>query len=314
MRIAITLLLCIMTLASWATTLTFPERACVRAEQFTVAEVAKVEAESEAQAAQLNAVVLGASPIIGQQRDLTAGMIRMRLRQYNIDPDSVTLACPPVVTITRLANRLEGETLLAVAQDWLRLQLQAGNDELTLTPLRTPDGLTLPEGTVRWECAQTGTPSGGLCHVQVSVLVNDAPAWRGIISFRLQRFGEVLVVKRAQRKGEAISADAVAIERRDLTNLRGTPLRAVEGAVGQRALTAVAVGDILIETAVERMPLVQRNAQVNVRAFCGGLAVSLRAIACEDGSAGSVITVRNTDTQRTFTARVLANGELELVR
>lgn len=299
-------------LGALAVTLTLPPRATIESDEMLLGKIAVItDAGDDEQ--RLSQVVLGAAPIPGQSRTLTQDMIRVRLRQFGFNPDTITFDCPPSVLVTRLTTAVKGETMVEIAHEWLLGRLAPTADEkLELTPMRTPTDAQAPTGTLTWECAPAGMDVGNLRHVMLTMLVDGHPAWRGVLSFRLSRFAEVLVARKAIARGEVLSEGAVMREWHEITTVTGTPLRDVTELAGKRAVNSLAQNAVLTLVNTEPVPLVMRNATVHVQAKCGAFIISAVAIALEDGLQGAIIRVRNPDSRDEYTARVIAAGLLEL--
>ena len=82
---------------------------------------------------------------------------------------------------------------------------------------------------------------------------------------------------------------------------------------GLRSTRALRPGEVLTEAGVEAIPLVKRSEVVRVQAFCGAFIISTQAIACEDGTSGAVIHVRNVQTRQEFSAKVTGVGAVEAI-
>ncbi|MHB9110546.1 MAG: flagellar basal body P-ring formation chaperone FlgA [Armatimonadota bacterium] len=299
-------------LAASATTLTLPPRVAIEADEMLLGQIAVItDAGDDAQ--RLGQVVLGAAPIPGQSRTLTREMIRVRLRQFGFNPETITVDCPPSVLVTRLTTAIKGETMVEIAREWLTQRLApAAEEKLELTPMRTPADAQAPTGALTWECAPAGMDAGSLRHVMVTMLVDGRSAWRGVLSFRLTRYAEVLVARKAIARGETLSEGAVATEWREITTVTGAPLRDVAELDGRRAVNSLAQNAVLTLANTEPIPLVKRNDTVHVQAKCGSFIITTVAVALEDGLAGATIRVRNPDTRQEYAARVVAVGLLEL--
>jgi len=299
-------------LGALAVTLTLPPRATIETDEMLLGKIAVItDAGDDEQ--RLSQVVLGAAPIPGQSRTLTQEMIRVRLRQFGFNPDTITFDCPPSVLVTRLTTAVKGELMVEVAREWLLERLAPAADEkLELTPMRTPTDAQAPTGVLTWECAPAGMDVGSLRHVMLTMLVDGHPISRSVLSFRLSRFAEVLVVHKAIARGGMLSEDAVAKEWCDITTVTGTPLRDVAELTGKRAINSLALNAVLTQANTEPVPLVMRNDTVHVQAKCGAILVTAVAVALEDGREGATIRVRNPDSREEYSARVIAAGLLEL--
>lgn len=306
-------LLCVMSLPGLCATVSIPALAVVRGDRLLLVEVAQLDGTDD-ERAKLAAVVLGAAPQIGERRQFTLEMIRVRLRVHGFNPDALTLVCPQALEVTRLSTAVSGEVLVAAAQAWLLARMAPGSgEECELIPLRTPSEITVPMGDIRWECAATGTYAGPVRTVLVTLLADARPVWRGMIGFTVRRYASVLVTTVAIPRGKIVDPACVTRERREITQLKGVPVSDPETLRGTRAAVALSAGAIITAEAVEPIPLVRRNEPVRVTATCGSIVITTLAIACDDGAEGAVIRVRNTTTRQEYAVRVTGAGQASLV-
>ena len=298
--------------AVYAAKIVIPANVCVNGTQVMLLEIAHIEGDTEEQA-RLHGVSLGVAPLLGESYAFSVGMIRMCLRQYGVNPDSVTLDCPPTISVTRASTRVEGTALAAVAEGYLRGTLPKTGNEVSVSATQVPANLQLPVGTLTWNCALNGSTTGSLCNVLVTAKVDGLPAWRGSITCQIQHVVTVLVACTAIEHNQTITANMVGVKRCAVDAGHGVPLSNLDEVIGLRATRALPAGSPLLSDAVEIIPLVKSNALVQVQAHCGAFLITTQAIACEDGHTNEVIHLRNVDTHQVFTARVTGPNTLEVV-
>ena len=95
------------------------------------------------------------------------------------------------------------------------------------------------------------------------------------------------------------------LRQRDLVSL-DTP---TEDLFMTRSLPA---GRMLSWRDVARRPLVRKGQMIEVAALDGTLAITMKALALQDGLAGELVRVRNTESRREFAAVVTAQGQAEV--
>ncbi|HOS43200.1 MAG TPA: hypothetical protein PK794_05855, partial [Armatimonadota bacterium] len=208
---ACTLLLLLLPLLAGAAefVITLPERVVVANAHIILGEIASVQGDEEA-VARVKDIVLAPTPIPGQRYLLTPGMVRVKLRQFGIAPEEVTLACPATVEITRKSLTIAGASLVEAARSWLLAGMAtAKGEDITLTALTKPADIQAVDGALTLTCS-AGAGVGMLRSVQVVAAVNDAVVWRGSISFRVQRYAEVFVMNKPLAARQALTAACVA--------------------------------------------------------------------------------------------------------
>lgn len=301
-------------LAACAVTITISPKVVVDTDMMLLGKIAVITDAGDAQA-NLEKVELGNAPIPGQSRTLTPEMIRVRLRQFGFKPEAITLDSPPTIQITRLTNDVKGDMMVEIAQDWLMQRLAPSpTEKIELEPMRVPADVQVPLGQVSWNCTPAGLDMGTLRHVSLTLLVNNRPAWTGVLSFKMRRYAEVLVARMAIPRGETLTEQSVARVLSEISTTIGTPMNDIADLVGKRTLNSLPQGAVLTSSNVEQIPLVKRDQVVHVRAQCGAFVINAVAIAMEDGIPGAIIRVRNPDTRLDYSARVVGIGQLELIQ
>jgi flagella basal body P-ring formation protein FlgA len=90
---------------------------------------------------------------------------------------------------------------------------------------------------------------------------------------------------------------------------------ALPAAVGDRSYIfarAVPAGRLLTWRDIGRRPLVKKGEIVEVSAVDGALALTLKAIAMENGAQGDMVTVRNQESRKDFAAVVVDENRVQV--
>lgn len=109
------------------------------------------------------------------------------------------------------------------------------------------------------------------------------------------------------------SFDPAALEVRRVDALRERDL--VPVATGDRSYVfarGVSPGRLLTWRDITRRPLVKKGEVVEVSAVDGGLAVTMKALAMENGAQGDTVTVRNPVSRRDFSALVVEENRVQV--
>jgi flagella basal body P-ring formation protein FlgA len=123
----------------------------------------------------------------------------------------------------------------------------------------------------------------------------------------------VVVLARAARRGAPLEADALRLERRELTRVPRGSLRELEAAIGQSPARGLVAGQVLVREALAAEPVVQRGDVVAVDTRAGGLEVRVLARALERGAPGQRIRLENPTTRQRFEAEITGPGAASLM-
>jgi len=181
----------------------------------------------------------------------------------------------------------------------------------------------------RWPDAQITTPAEPLpaCNgameaeapgalrdgqAQLRLRCRGTPAWSRYLSLGVQRPGEVLVLNRALRRGEALDAAAVQLESRDLARLPGSPLSDPQAIVGQVARRDLPAGTVLDASQLAAPLAIRRGDSVTLVGLASGLEVRAPGEALADAADGARIKVRNRDSRRVMEGIARAGQRVEM--
>jgi len=185
----------------------------------------------------------------------------------------------------------------------------ADNYEIEITPLSPR--LQLPECTQPLEVfRQPGSRDMG--HLSMGVRCGGRPEWTIYHRAYVRMYRQVAVLNRAVKQGELLGADAIALEKRDLAQLRGGYLTP-EQIIGKPARRTLSAGTVLNPDHFAAIKLIRRNQQVAIKARNPGFEISMNGIALMDGQTGQRIRVRNEESKRIVEGLVVGEGVVSVL-
>lgn len=133
------------------------------------------------------------------------------------------------------------------------------------------------------------------------------------IPFRVQLFSEVWYPRSHLRRGELASASDFDIRSVDLLADPEAVPAALESLLRHEYSRDVTPGKPLRWGDLSERSLVRKGDVVEVSAVNGLLAITMRAVARQDGSDGDLIILRNIDSSKEFSARVIGENRVEVI-
>jgi len=127
-------------------------------------------------------------------------------------------------------------------------------------------------------------------------------------------YGEVARATGNIAQDDRLTPDLFVWEWRDLDDIANSNVIGRESVVGMTAQSPIAAGDDLRQAQIRPEPLVRQGETVELILDRGGVAVTLRGTAREDGIQGEMIYVRNELDGRLIRARVTGQGRLSWSR
>lgn len=249
--------------------------------------------------------VISFAPIPGTQRIFSSHELDIIARKLVI-PANARFA---PICFERLAQRIEPEQMkLAMAAaltvnkdqieivDFSRYSMASGRIEFPRSGLATPP-LAAPDTPVFWRG-----------HV-VFDTGRSAPIWA-----KVKVLVEVTVIVAAGNinQGQVIQENQVATVIRKQFPFATEFVNSVEQAVGKTARRSIAAGDLLRATLLEQSREIAQGDTVQVSALSGSAQITFEAHAQSGGRKGDSILVQNPSNGRTFRAKVVERGKVEV--
>lgn len=131
------------------------------------------------------------------------------------------------------------------------------------------------------------------------------------LTLRAALWRDAWVTRQPLATGETFDAAMLDTRRVDLLRERD----ALPAAVGDRTFIftrGIQAGRLLTWRDVARRPLVKKGELVEVSAADGLLVVTMKALAMQNGAAGEVVTVRNLDSKKDFSAFVIDEKRVQV--
>lgn len=276
---------------------------------------------------------------LGERRVLTPAEIKLRLREVGIDADAKGWKWSETVIVVRKAQSVSTTDLVAAGEAAIRsaLALTPG-DEANVEPVARPRPLLAPVGPIELS-ATVRAPAlpGGLWTATVMVKVldrseNEAPTKQPVeqeqaflpqanhtwidcmIRYRVRVMGEVIVARAAIKQHNEVTADLMSMERRELTSLRGKPVRQWEDLIGRRAARGIPAGAVITSDLLETIPVVLKGDVFQVVSRVGLVESAVQVIAQEEGGIGDIIRARLNTRNEELSVCIMGAGKGEVVQ
>ncbi len=286
----------------------------------TVAALARVEGGPAWLRQKIGALDVAEVSAIGQTATVSRNQVVMRLRLAGIEPDSFRVEGPTQAVVQMVTVELTDVEVLKAAEKAVLLRLRANPGDLEL---RLLEDIRLPAVRInpgdqlrlRGECPPA-TLNAGKTRVTVIVLVNGVQRGVASVFLELCLYRHVAVTVRPLAAGQPLKAEDVRPERR-LLAAGDQSVAYSEQLLGHRILHAVASGQVLAAPDLD-LPLeadqvaIKCRDRVRLLASLGGLSAVAAGEALEDGKLGQVIRVRNVDSNKVVSGRVVGRSTVEV--
>jgi flagella basal body P-ring formation protein FlgA len=158
-------------------------------------------------------------------------------------------------------------------------------------------GVTRPDARVhlkKCDSLEPWLPSGNKLWGRTSVGVRclGPASWSIYVPVTVKVSGNALIAARPIARGQALEAEDIQIQRRDLTQYQNGVLTSMEQAVGRTALNTIQAGDVLRPELLRAAVVIRQGQQVMLVAQGTGFRVSSEGIAMGNAASGQVVPVK----------------------
>jgi len=152
-------------------------------------------------------------------------------------------------------------------------------------------------------------PTGSQRTGRVTIAVScDFPvAWKVFVSASLYEYSEVVVARKTLPRKSLISKDDIALERVNISKLRGTPILDPNQVVGSATKRQIRAGAVVFGNSI---CMVCKGADVQVVAKNDNFNINMEGTALADAAIGEITQIRNKKSKRSFNAKVIGRNQL----
>lgn len=180
-----------------------------------------------------------------------------------------------------------------------------GEYEVSLVPLDSR--LNLPQCTEPLE-AFTSNALTKAGRTTIGVRCNAEKKWSIFTSAIIKTYQVVAVLTKPIQRGEIITRQHLAIEKRDVSNLRGDFVTQIEQAENKQATRQLDTGTILSLNNLAEPKLIKRGDKVIINTTKSDFSIRMNGVAMTDGIKGQLIQVKNQSSGRIINATVVEPG------
>lgn len=199
------------------------------------------------------------------------------------------------------------------AEDYVASRLNLDPTELDVQAEQLDARLRLANCTNKTEAyVQDGQSLDSRVAVGIRCL-DDAHRWSIFVPVSITRYAKVVVSARNLSRGQAISSDDIALERRAITYLHGQYLTQTTEVIGNLPKRSLEKGKVVYPGLLKRQNLVKRGQDVIILAENPLIQVRSKGVALANGRVGERIRVKNSATKKIVEGTVTSEGYVEIL-
>lgn len=314
--IVICLLLLIMSTAQiWAqeNSIIIPSQVQVQSLAIKLGEIAEIKGTSEfiEKVKDLN---LGQTPYPGYQRVIYRDDVIYALRQQNINLKQVNLRIPYQFTVKPDYKSLAVDELVKQGRQYIKNNVSFKGEKIEIKALNPPEELLVPQGKISFVVVKNyNRRLLGVNMLPIKVLVDEQVYRKFYVKYSTKLRVTVLIPKKRLQQGQSLTKDLFMKKEKLLSSSPEKYVSSVDELKNKVLTKTLAANQMLTTDMLSTPKLVNRWQEVKIIAKVGGVVVTTTGKALENGRKGDIIKVKNTSSNQTIEAKVVAPNEVEVV-
>jgi flagellar basal body P-ring formation protein FlgA len=283
-----------------------PEKATVIGPTITLGEIVEVISDNKAVADRLRRLTLGRAAPAGATVKMTLGYLKVALRREGYSLKDFSFGGAETVEILSQSQFFDPETLLPQVKSFILAQTGEAPENVDVKLEGAEKKIALPAGEVsaKFRPSFTGQYEGTVfLTTELNVdgrLVRVLPVRATVEIYH----PAVTVIKKID-KGEKFTLENIALARTPSSKLINGCFQQLGNVLGRTASMPLAPGTVVRVNELYDPPAISRGQVVEGIVEKGNIELSVQVRAIEDGKAGDVIRVENTDSHKVLHGKVL---------
>ncbi|WP_198013939.1 flagellar basal body P-ring formation chaperone FlgA [Desulforegula conservatrix] len=284
----------------------------VKSDDIKLGEIAEIDAPENI-AGEISGLIIAPSPKPGRQKNIRGGRLKDLIENRFPESKDIILDIPALIVVSRDSQILSEEILKEYYMN--KIHEMSGNDPFEISDFRVRGKNIFPDGDI--EIKSAGDSRGirmGNYSLPVDVYVDGSKQGRLTLSGTAGKKIKILCATRDILKGSVVTADDIRVETKDAQNgSKGIFLTDPSLAIGKKVLSPVRSGAAILEKNLAVPSVLKKGDKVRLVAKAGLLSVETSGEVLSDAALGEQVKIKNIDTGKSITARVVDSTTAEAV-
>ena len=269
-----------------------------------IAQVSSIDGAHDESIIALENINIERAPDPGTSASLSGRRIVERLKMAGVDFSRVKYMFPRATTVWRAGRALSEEEIRAAIEEMLA---NGGRDFLLKTVQVQGEAMVTPgEITVTAQNVSAISPGSNSIEIRVKDESGSEKAIR--VNALIDEYRNIPVAARAIPKGAVVSDGDVRLARVNMVALAKDSAIDPTRVVGLETSVEIGAGETFRATKLIVPPIVEQGNKVSIIYQSSNLTATATGTAMESGARGSLIRVRNENSKRILSAKVLDPG------
>jgi flagellar basal body P-ring formation protein FlgA len=156
-------------------------------------------------------------------------------------------------------------------------------------------------------------PSGNGGNVSTEVACRGDTSWTILVPTQVTIYRPTAIASRDLTPGTLVTAEDLGLETLDVSLYRQGFSLDAKDIIGKEIKYSVSKGSTFRTSALDSPKVIKRGDEVTVEALAGSIRVIAKGTAVSDGRLGQLIRIRNTQSERILSAKVISAGKVQSI-
>jgi flagella basal body P-ring formation protein FlgA len=278
----------------------------IAADQIQLGKIARIDGDDARLVRELEALVIGRSPLPGKNRSLDRADILLRLKQSGIDLARIELQIPPEVQVSRGAVEVGRERIEQIVTAFIQQQFAGKGQTVRIKEIRGAEPVLVSKGSLSHQvAAPRNTALSGSLPLTVTLKVNNEVEKRMMVTAMVEVLVNAVVTTRPLGRLKPIEESDVEVRPVDVSGLPADYIADLDAVLNKRTRRLLDANTVLRPDLVESQPIVKRGDRVRIIVESAGMRITAVGEVKQNGCLGERISVANLDTNKVIQARVV---------
>lgn len=292
-------------------TINVSQEARVTGEFIRLGEIATIEGELSS-IKNLEDIVVGRTPLAGQDRNLTREQIVARLKQNDVDLNKINFACPHEIKIVSDYEEFSPQDLEALTTDFILSRTPWPKETIKIEDFVCKP-VILPKGNVSHGFSvQDNEDYLGKFNADIIFKVKGVETKRVRVSAVIRVMAPVAVCLHGIERHAQVKPSDITMETKDVSALSKNTVLDLQSITGKRARSSIDRGMVLKLDMFETDSAVHKGDIVTIAVNTDLFTITAPGEVLQDGNQGEMVQVSNLTSKNKIYAYVKNNKEVEV--
>jgi len=294
-------------------TIRLKEKAMVQGAEIHLGDIGRIASADPHLEQKLDGLVVAKAPQPGQSRQISADYLRLRLKQLDFAPGTMTLTGSDQVQVARDSIEVSEEEIAKIVDEFIHTNRIWGDAVVKVKDLQVSADRSLPKGSTTYQIVPPDH-MGSLSTLPLAIVFNVDGSFQKTIraNVKVEAMAPVVITAKPIGRLKPISEEDLKMQVTDLVGLPTGVITEIDDIIGKRARRNIQAGEFLRSDLIEMPPLVKRGDMVVIVAEAEGLKVTAIGEVKSAGRLGERVKVVNLASNKRLSARVVDNKTVKV--